>query len=192
MRFARRKSPIFVTSCLACWLNIMAMKKAMLPFLKSDAEKGAARADAAKQQVRAAKAALKRARKLFKAAKKSAKQARKKLAAAVAATRPPRKPSRRPPVRADKPAAKAPAVKAPKKAPKKAPQKAPKKAAVSRKPRRARKVRAPAATDHLRSASDVAKSVIERLRSAPPTLPPAPVIPADPGTSNDSPEVKPS
>jgi hypothetical protein len=159
----------------------MAMKKAMLPFLKSDAEKGAARADAAKQQVRAAKAALKRARKLFKAAKKSAKQARKKLEAAAAATR-------RTPVRLGKPAAKAPAVKAPKKAP----QKARKKAAVSRKPRRARKVRAPAATDHLRSASDVAKSVIERLRSAPPTLPPAPVIPEDPDTSNDSPEVKPS
>jgi hypothetical protein len=166
----------------------MAMKKAMLPFLKSDAEKGAARADAAKQQVRAAKAALKRARKLFKAAKKSAKQARKKLEAAAAATRPPRKASRRTPVRLGKPAAKAPAVKAPKKAP----QKARKKAAVSRKPRRARKVRAPAATDHLRSASDVAKSVIERLRSAPPTLPPAPVIPEDPDTSNDSPEVKPS
>jgi hypothetical protein len=174
----------------------MAMKKAMLPFLKSDAEKGAARADAAKQQVRAAKAALKRARKLFKAAKKSAKQARKKLEAAAAATRPPRRPSRRPPVRADKPAAKAPAAKAPKKAakkaPKKAPHKAPKKVPVSRKPRRARKVRAPAATDHLHSASDVAKSVIERLRSAPPALPPAPVIPADPDTSNESPEVKPS
>ncbi len=169
----------------------MAMKKAMLPFLKSDAEKGAARADAAKQQVRAAKAALKRARKLFKAAKKSAKQARKKLEAAATATRPPRKPSRQP-VRSGKPAAKAPAVKAPKKAPKKAPHKAPKKAPVSRKPRRARKVRAPAATDHLRSASDVAKSVIERLRSAPPTLPPAPVIPADPDTGNESPEVKPS
>ncbi len=162
----------------------MAMKKAMLPFLKSDAEKGAARADAAKQQVRAAKAALKRARKLFKAAKKSAKQARKKLEVATAATtRQPRKPSPRQPVRLAKPAVKAPAAKAPKKLRKKAP--------VSRKPRRARKVRAPAAADHLRSASDVAKSVIERLRSAPPTLPPAPVIPADPDISNESPKVKP-
>jgi hypothetical protein len=166
----------------------MVMKKAMLPFLKSDAEKGAARADAAKQQVRAAKASLKRARKLFKAAKKSAKQARKKLEAAAAA-RPPRKPSRRKQVPPGKPAVKAPAVKAPAV---KASKKAPRKAAVSRKPRRARKGRAPPATDHLRSASDVAKSVIERLRSAPPTLPPAPVIPADPDTSNESPEVKPS
>lgn len=190
MRFARRKSPIFVNSCLACWLNIMAMKKAMLPFLKSDAEKGAARAEAAKQQVRAAKAALKRARKLFKAAKKSAKQARKKLeAAAAATTRRPRKSSRRQPVRAGKAAVKAPAVKARNKALGKAPGKAPKKAPVSR---RARKVRAPAAADHLRSASDVAKSVIERLRGAPPTLPPTPVIPADSDIPNESPEVKPS
>jgi hypothetical protein len=188
MRFARQKSPIFVNSYLARWLKIMVMKKAMLPFLKSDAEKGAARAEAAKQQVRAAKAALKRARKLFKAAKKSAKQARKKLEATVAATtRPPGKPSRRQPVRLGQPAAKAPAAKAPKKAPKKAR----KKAAVSRKPRRASKVRAPAAADHMRSASDVAKSVIERLRSAPPTLPPAPVIPPDPDTTSESPEVKP-
>jgi hypothetical protein len=161
----------------------MAMKKAMLPFLKSDAEKGAARADAAKQQVRAAKAALKRARKLFKAAKKSAKQARKKLEAA-AATRRPRKPSRRRPARLGKPAVKAPAVKAPA-------AKAAKKASVPRKRRRMPKVRVPAAADHLRSASDVAKSVIERLRSAPPTLPPAPVIPADPDIPNQSPEVKP-
>jgi hypothetical protein len=157
----------------------MAMKKAMLPFLKSDAEKGAARADAAKQQVRAAKAALKRARKLFKSAKKSAKQARKKLEAAAAATRRPSKPSRRRPARLGKPAVKAPAVKAAKKA------------SVSRKRRRTPKVRVPAAADHLRSASDVAKSVIERLRSAPPTLPPAPVIPADPDIPNQSPEVKP-
>jgi hypothetical protein len=162
----------------------MAMKKAMLPFLKSDAEKGAARADAAKQQVRAAKAALKRARKLFKAAKKSAKQARKKLEAAAAATRRPRKPSRRRPARLGKPAVKAPAVKAPA-------AKAAKKASVPRKRRRMPKVRVPAAADHLRSASDVAKSVIERLRSAPPTLPPAPVIPADPDIPNQSPEVKP-
>lgn len=175
MRFARRKSPIFVNSCLARWLKIMAMKKAMLPFLKSDAEKGAARADAAKQQVRAAKAALKRARKLFKAAKKSAKQARKKLEAAAAT----RRPSRRRPARLGKPAVRAPAVKAAKKAP------------VSRKRRRTPKVRVAAAADHLRSASDVAKSVIERLRSAPPTLPPAPVIPADPDIPNQSPEVKP-
>jgi hypothetical protein len=180
MRFVPRKFPIFVNSCPAHWLKIMAMEKAMLPFLKSDAEKGAARADAARQQVRTAKAALKRARKLFKAAKKSAKQARKKLeAATAAATRPPKKPSRRQPARAGKPAAKASAVKAPKKA------------AVARKPRRAPKLRAPAATDHMRSASDVAKSVIQRLRSAPPTLPPAPVIPADPAITDESPEVKP-
>jgi hypothetical protein len=69
--------------------------------------------------------------------------------------------------------------------------KAAKKAPVSRKRRRAPKVRVAAAADHLRSASDVAKSVIERLRSAPPTLPPAPVIPADPDIPNQSPEVKP-
>jgi len=156
----------------------------MLPFLKSDAEKGAARADAAKQQVRAAKAALKRARKLFKAAKKSAKQARKKLEAAAAATRRARKPSRRRPARLGKPAVKAPVVKAPA-------VKAAKKASISRKRRRVPKVRVPAAADYLRSASDVAKSVIERLRSAPPTLPPAPVIPADPDIPNQSPEVKP-
>jgi DnaK suppressor protein len=158
----------------------MAMKKAMLPFLKADAEKGAARSDAAKQQVRAAKTALKRARKLFKAAKKSAKEARKKLEGALAAmTRPPKKPGRRRPARQAKPAVKAPVVKAGKKA------------AVSRKPRRAKRPRASAPRDHMRSASDVAKSVIQRLQSPPPTLAPAPLMPSDPPSANDTPEVKP-
>lgn len=176
------------------------MKNAMLPSLKSDAEKGAARADAAKQQVRAAKTALKRARKLFKAAKKSAKQARKKLEAAVASARTPKQPARqasgKTPVSGGTPRrpkrAAAPAVKP--KAPKVKP-KAPKKAAVSRPPGRAPKRRArkrgPAARDHMRSASEVAKTVIERLRSPPPTLPPAPLIPQDSASGDDLPEVKP-
>ena len=50
--------------------------------LKEYAAKTSASADAAKQQVRAAKVALKKARRSSKAAKKAAKQAKKRLAAA--------------------------------------------------------------------------------------------------------------
>src|SRR5580698_6133893 len=56
--------------------------------LKIAATKAAARAAAAKTQVRAAKAQLKQARKLFKTEKKAAKHAWRKVdAAAVSATR---------------------------------------------------------------------------------------------------------
>jgi hypothetical protein len=101
----------------------MAVKKAMVLWLKLDAEKAEARAAAAKQQVRSAKATLKRAR----------------------------------------PAAKQPA---------------PKKVRVARRSRGTRKPRADSSPEYLRSAADVAKSVIDRLQSPPPALPPEPSIPA--------------
>jgi hypothetical protein len=154
------------------------MKQTMVRWLESDAEKAAARADAAKQQVRAAKAALKLARKLFKTEKKAAKQARKKAKAALAAARPQkarpqkaRPPKARPakPARTGKSMVKAPAAK----------RRIPKTVPVVRKSRRMRKPRADASPEYLRSAADVAKSVIDRLQSPLPALPPAPSIPAE-------------
>ena len=140
----------------------------MVRWLESDAEKAAARVDAAKQQVRAAKVALKRARKLFKTEKKAAKQAKKKAKAALAAARPPK--ARPPkPVRTAKSTVKAPAAK----------RRIPKTVPVVRKSRRMRKPRADASPEYLRSAADVAKSVIDRLQSPPPGLPPEPSIPAE-------------
>lgn len=162
------------------------MKNTMLRLLKSEAEKAAARADAAKVQTRAAKAALKQARKLFKAEKKAAKQARKKLQTALAKmTRSPR--ARAPkPTRTAKPAGKTPAAKTPGAKP--AAVKA--RTRVSRKPRRAAKLRGASSTEHLRSAADVAKTVIERLQSPPPALPPTPLNPP-PADLDHAPEVKP-
>jgi hypothetical protein len=146
----------------------MAMKQTMVRWLESDAEKAAARVDAAKQQVRAAKVALKRARKLFKTEKKAAKQAKKKAKAALAAARPPK--ARPPkPARTAKSTVKAPAAK----------RRIPKTVPVVRKSRRMRKPRADASPEYLRSAADVAKSVIDRLQSPPPGLPPEPSIPAE-------------
>ena len=140
----------------------------MVRWLESDAEKAAARVDAAKQQVRAAKVALKRARKLFKTEKKAAKQAKKKAKAALAAARPPK--ARPPkPARTAKSTVKAPAAK----------RRIPKTVPVVRKSRRMRKPRADASPEYLRSAADVAKSVIDRLQSPPPALPPEPSIPAE-------------
>jgi hypothetical protein len=171
-------------------LKIMATSKALIHRLKSDAAKAELQAAAAKRRVRAAKAALKQSRKLYKAEKKAAKQARKKFAAArtMALTRKPEpdliKPSR---IAKGAPSAKAPRMKS---AAAKAPavkSNAKKRARVSRKPRRAPKLLAPAAPDPMRSAADVAKSVIQRLQSPAPA--PKPAAPADPVIGNEPPEV---
>jgi hypothetical protein len=129
--------------------------------LKAAATKAAARAAAAKTRVREAKATLKQARKLFKIEKKAAKQARRKAMAAVASAT----------VRAAKPA-----VTAKLKPPVRKPDSAPKKI----KPRRASSPRARNPVGTMRSAAEVAKSVIERLHAPPPILPPTPLIPAEP------------
>ena len=155
--------------------------------LKVAATKAAARAADAKTQVRAAKAQLKQARKLFKVEKKAAKHAWRKVdAAAVSATRRTPRPAAtlklKPAVR--KPVAKPvlAARKRPKTAPKATPTRPPKKI----KSRRAAKARVPAVPG-MRSAAEVAKSVIERLHSPPPILPPEPVLPAAPlPSSGDS------
>ena len=157
--------------------------------LKGAAAKAAAGAAAAKLQVRLAKAQLKQARKEFKAAKKAAKQARRKLDAAGSA-RPPRpaaslklKPAVRRPSSASKPA-RAFKVAPPKAAP--VPGIASKRTAKKPVSGRVSKPRAPKAPQ-LRSAAEIAKSVIERLHAPPPILPPAPVVPpntnAGPGNS---------
>jgi DnaK suppressor protein len=151
--------------------------------LKLAAAKAAARATAAKTQMRAAKAQLKQARKLFKTEKKAAKHAWRKVdAAAVSATRRAPRPAAtlklKPAVR--KPAAKP--VLAARKRPKAAPKTSPKASPKKIKPRRVAKARAPAAPS-MRSAAEVAKSVIERLHSPPPVLPPEPVIPTNPSSS---------
>jgi hypothetical protein len=173
------------------------------PFIKrlrAAAIKAAGRAAAAKTQVRAAKAQLKQARKLFKIEKRAAKQARREVDAASIVTRAPRpaatlqlKPAVRK-VAAAKPltaarrnsklAAKtaAPKTAAPKTtAPKSA---AVKSAPKKTKPPRAAKARAVTAPEAMRSAAEVAKSVIERLHAPPPVLPPTPVIPPGPPPSS--------
>src|SRR5271167_5139945 len=89
-----------------------AMKKSMMRLLEADLDKAGARADAAKQQVRTAKATLKRARKLFKAEKKAAKQAKKKLEAArIASSTRPSKAAGLKPAPAATPKVKVPALK---------------------------------------------------------------------------------
>jgi len=149
--------------------------------LKAAATKAASRAAAAKNQVRAAKAQLKQARKLFKTEKKAAKQARRKVDAAAAsairrAPRPAASLKLKPAVR--KPAEK-PLVAA--KSPKAARKATPKSLQKKIKPRRAAKASAEASG--MRSAAEVAKSVIERLHAPPPILPPEPVILADPSVT---------
>jgi hypothetical protein len=156
--------------------------------LKLTATKAAARAAAAKTQVRAAKAQLKQARKLFKTEKKAAKQAWRKVdAAAVSATRRAPRPAAalklKPAVRKPAPKPVLAARKRTKSTPKTTSKTAPKSPLKRIKPRRAAKARAEK-PDTMRSAAEVAKSVIERLHSPPPILPPAPVIPTDPPSSS--------
>lgn len=146
-------------------------KSPTLNRLKTAAEQAAARAAAAKRRVREAKAQLKVARKLFKAEKKASKQARRKLAAVARTERPPKAPRA---TKAGAPKAGTPKAGTPKAvAPKRSSKAAAKKPAARRaKPRR------PPAPETMRSAAEVAKSVIERLHAPPPTLPPEPLIPA--------------
>jgi hypothetical protein len=145
--------------------------------LKVAATKAAARAAAAKTRMRAAKAQLKQARKLFKTEKKAAKQARRKVDAAAASAT---KRAPRPAATLElKPAVRKPAARKTVRPPKTTPKSRPKKRQPKKStPRRVLKTRAE--VPGLRSAAEVAKSVIERLHAAPPILPPAPVIPADP------------
>lgn len=140
----------------------MAGKTAAMQQLKAAAARAAARAASAKEQVRSAKALLKQARKAFKSEKKAAKQARRKVdaaatsaaqdrafkATATAANSPMRGATRKS-VRTPAPR---PALPAPK--------------------TRALKPQTQKPRDTVRSAADVAKSVIERLHGPPPTLPP--------------------
>jgi hypothetical protein len=108
----------------------------------------------AKQAVRLAKAQLKKARKHHKAAKKAAKSAAKMA----------RKARIKPPA-AERVVAAKPEGKLARKAVK------------ARKPKKVRRPPQAAPQDTMRSAAEVAKSVIERLQSPPPVLPPDPVIP---------------
>jgi hypothetical protein len=148
--------------------------------LKTAAEKAAARAATAKSQVRLAKAQLKQARKAFKAAKKAAKQARRQVDAAGSAR--PRRPAAtlklKPAIRKASSAVKS--VRAPKTA-----QPKPAVAGMSSKripkktvPRRVSKARAPK-VPQMRSAAEIAKTVIDRLHAPPPILPPAPIMAPD-------------
>jgi hypothetical protein len=134
------------------------------------AAKAAARVAAAKDDLKTVKSRLKQARRVLKAEKKAAKQLRRKLKQAAAATL----------VRRAKPAA-SPKPKAPLRKKPALTQGAVKRA----KPRRTPKPREKPAPDTMRSAAEVAKSVIERLHAPPPLLPPEPVIPANavPGDS---------
>jgi hypothetical protein len=147
--------------------------------LKAAAAKATEFAAAAKEGVREAKARLKHARKLFKAAKKAAKQARRKVDAASAvavgakpalkaksvlnarpAPKPLLKAAVKPPIRLK------PAVRAA--------------TAASKPKRRVKRASKPDSVpppETMRSAAEVAKSVIERLHSPPPLLPPTPAIP---------------
>jgi hypothetical protein len=144
--------------------------KPALKRLKTAAGKAAARAAAAKSQVRLAKAQLKEARKAFKAAKKAAKQARRQADAAGSSRRP------RPAATLKLKAAIRKASSLPKtvRTPKAA---QPKPAVKKTAPPRASKARA-AKVPPMRSAAEIAKTVIERLHAPPPVLP-APIIPPD-------------
>jgi hypothetical protein len=146
--------------------------------LKAAVAKAAARAAGAKDEVRAAKARLKLARKLFKVEKKAARQSRRKLDAAVAsalrrAPRPAATLKLKPAIRKLPAVKPAPAKAAPAKA---APAKAASKKKRARQPAKPSVKKAPTT---MRSAAEVAKSVIERLQAPPPILPPTPIIPAD-------------
>ncbi len=155
----------------------MTTQSPVMKRLKVAAAKAAARAAAAKIQLRAAKAQLKQARKLFKLEKRAAKLARRKVdtAAAAAAARVPRpaealklkRAIRNPPTVKSVRTVGERQTKVEKAAPKKP------KARIATKPR------APSAPETMRSAAEVAKSVIDRLHAPPPILPPSPIIPTD-------------
>jgi hypothetical protein len=154
----------------------MTTKSPIIKRLKASAAKASARAAAAKDEVRAAKTRLKQARKAFKAERKAAKQARRKVDAAAARTarkpRPAATLKLKPAVRKRTPAKVAAKTKS-------APQ--PKKAV----PLKGSKARAAKpTTETMRSAAEVAKSVIERLHAPPPALPPEPHIPPTDGSGN--------
>ena len=143
--------------------------------LKAAAQKAAEFADVAKKGVREAKAKLKHARKLLKAAKKVAKQARRKRDAASAA-KPAPKPKPVPEATAKPQTKPKPAVRATSTASK-----------PKRRVKRAAKLEGLTQPETMRSAAEVAKSVIERLHSPPPLLPPTPAIPAaEPGSESGS------
>lgn len=178
----------------------MTAKPSTVKKLKAAAAKSAAQAAAAKRQVRLAKAGLKQARKAFKAAKKAAKQARRQVEAAGTA-RPPRpaatlklKPAIRKSPSAPKfvPAPKSGRTRKALAARKTVPARktaqakaaptgvAPKRSVKKTVVRRVSTARAPKAP-HMRSAAEIAKTVIDRLHAPPPILPPAPIIPPDTG-----------
>lgn len=149
----------------------MTSKMLIVKRLREASVQAAARVSAAKGDLKAVKSQLKQARKVLKAEKKAAKQLRRKLKEAVAATF----------VRRPKPAAsakaKAPVAKVQTSlqstaAPKKPPARKKRKSAA----RPVARSREKAAPDTLRSAAEVAKSVIERLHAPPPLLAPAAVI----------------
>jgi hypothetical protein len=149
----------------------MNAKSTIVKRLKEAATKASARVAAAKDDLKAVKSRLKQARKAFKAEKKAAKQLRRKLKEAVAATLVRR---RRP---SPSPKTKAPLAKA----------QAKRKSAARRRPKPRTKARTKPAPDTMRSAAEVAKSVIERLHAPPPLLPPAPLIaPSVPGDSGST------
>jgi hypothetical protein len=175
----------------------MNTKSPIIKRLKEAVAKAVARASAAKDDLRSAKGRLKQARKLFKAEKKAAKQARRKLDAAVAtaAARTPRPAATlklKPAVRRSSAAKPLPVRKAtaPKEASPKAAAKSPSKRTEPKKPaskraapNKASRTPKPGAVkkpNAMRSAAEVAKSVIERLHAPPPTLPqaiPAAIVP---------------
>jgi hypothetical protein len=154
----------------------MATNRATMKSLKAAAAKAAARAAAAKEQVRSAKARLKQTRKLFKIEKKAAKQARKKVDAAAAAPAPGDvKPAAVAKTAVTKTVVAKPAV-AKRSVRKRAPAAKPARPVSRATP----KPRARKSPETMRSAAEVAKSVIERLHSPPPTLPPTPMVSTDP------------
>jgi hypothetical protein len=154
--------------------------------LKAAAAKAAEFAAAAKEGVREAKAKLKHARKSFKAAKKVAKQARRKIDEAAAVPARPAPKAKSPsklkfPSKTQSAAKPRPTVK-----PTGMPQGGPKEdvrsgssaAKPKRRLKRVTKSDALEPPETMRSAAEVAKSVIERLHSPPPLLPPMPAIPS--------------
>ena len=150
--------------------------------LKAAAAKAAARAAAAKEQVRSAKARLKQARKSFKVEKRAAKQARKKVDAAAAVAAPGQMTK---PAAVAKPAVAKPTVAKTTVAKPAVAKPSVRKRAPAAKPARplsrsTPKPRARKSPETMRSAAEVAKSVIERLHSPPPTLPPTPIVSTDP------------
>jgi hypothetical protein len=171
--------------------------KPTLTGLKTAAAKAAARAAAAKRQVRLAKVQLKQARKAFKAAKKAAKQARRQVDAAGSSRRPRpaatlklqpaiRKASLPPKIlRKPKTLRKPQVARKPQAAqPKAAVTSAASKRALKKSVARVSKARAPKVPP-MRSAAEIAKTVIERLHAPPPVLP-APIIPPEAKPISDS------